>query len=70
MNSENSSTSVQSAYFQTEACSPFTERSKPCELGNYSPYTITVSSANDIQAGVRFAQKQNIRLVIKNTGHE
>ncbi|KAI4906238.1 hypothetical protein J4E90_010711 [Alternaria incomplexa] len=67
---ENSSTSVQSAYFQTEACSPFTERSKPCELGNYSPYTITVSSAKDIQAGVRFAQKQNIRLVIKNTGHD
>ncbi|KAI4952616.1 hypothetical protein J4E91_003088 [Alternaria rosae] len=62
--------SLLSAYFQTEACSPFTERSKPCELGNYSPYTIVVSSAKDIQAGVRFAQKQNIRLVIKNTGHD
>jgi len=67
---ENSSTSVQSGYFQSEACSPFTDRSKPCELGNYSPYTITVSSAEDIQAGVRFAQAQNIRMVIKNTGHD
>lgn len=33
-------------------------------------YTINVSSAADVVAGVKFAQNKNIRLVIKNTGHE
>jgi hypothetical protein len=39
-------------------------------LGNYVDYAINVSGADDAVAGVQFAQKNNIRLVIKNTGHE
>jgi hypothetical protein len=42
----------------------------PCVLGNYVNYAINVSSPADIAAGVEFAQANNIRLVIKNTGHD
>jgi hypothetical protein len=38
--------------------------------GNIAEYSINVTSAKDVAAGVKFAQKKNIRLVIKNTGHE
>ncbi|KAI0423731.1 hypothetical protein F5Y09DRAFT_336347 [Xylaria sp. FL1042] len=41
-----------------------------CTLGNLPSYAINVSSAEDVVAGVRFAEKNNIRLVIKNTGHD
>jgi hypothetical protein len=57
-------------YFQNQSCDPFTSASKPCELGNYAAYSINVTSAGDVIAGIRFAVENNIRLVIKTTGHE
>lgn len=33
-------------------------------------YAINITGAEDAAAGLKFAQKNNIRLVIKNTGHE
>ncbi|EKG16367.1 FAD linked oxidase [Macrophomina phaseolina MS6] len=67
---ETSSSDIMSAYFRNASCDPFTPREQPCELGNYPVYSINVSSAADIAAGVKFAQQKNIRLVIKNTGHD
>ena len=57
-------------YWLNNSCSPFTAESSDCTLGNIVDYTINVTSAEDVAAGVIFAQRQNIRLVIKNTGHE
>ncbi|RYP39365.1 hypothetical protein DL768_010721 [Monosporascus sp. mg162] len=42
----------------------------PCELGNYAAYSIRVTGADDVVAGLRFAQEKNIRLSIRNTGHD
>ena len=39
-------------------------------LGNIASYTINVSSAADVAVGVKFAKQKNIRLVIKNSGHD
>jgi hypothetical protein len=39
-------------------------------MGNYVAYAINVSTWEDVAAGVKFAQQNNIRLVIKNSGHE
>ncbi|KAK6063441.1 FAD-dependent isoamyl alcohol oxidase (FAD binding domain protein) [Seiridium cupressi] len=47
-----------------------THPSKPCELGNYATYSINVTEAADIIAGLDFTNEHNIRLVIKNTGHD
>ncbi|TVY19102.1 FAD-linked oxidoreductase ZEB1 [Lachnellula arida] len=40
------------------------------QLGNYVSYSINVSSAADAIAGLQFSQKHNVRLVVKNTGHD
>lgn len=58
------------AYYQNQSCDPFTPASKPCELGNYASYSINLSSAEDVVAGLAFARERNVRIAIKNTGHE
>lgn len=56
-------------FFTNRSCDPFDEDSS-CELGNYVSYAVDVSSSADVVAAIKFAQQNNIRLVIKNTGHE
>ncbi|KAI1083473.1 FAD-binding domain-containing protein [Whalleya microplaca] len=57
-------------WFQNQTCVPFTLKSTQCELGNYASYSINVSSVGDIVAGLAFSLKNNVRLVIKNSGHD
>ncbi|KAI1641285.1 FAD-binding domain-containing protein [Biscogniauxia mediterranea] len=57
-------------YFQNQSCDPFTSVESPCAIGNDAVYSINVTQVSDIQAGVLFASKHNIRLNIKNTGHD
>ncbi|KAL9085031.1 MAG: hypothetical protein Q9165_007772 [Trypethelium subeluteriae] len=56
--------------FQNRSCDPFTPESSPCLLGPYVDYAINVSNADDVTAGLNFATDHNIRLVVKNTGHD
>lgn len=65
-----SPSSIEAPLFQNASCDPFTPEAKPCTLGNYINYAIDVINAADISAGLAFAKKTNIRVVIKNTGHE
>ena len=58
------------SFFANQSCDPFTPRSTPCQLGNYVRYAVDVSTVADVQAAVWFAQLLNIRLVVRNTGHE
>jgi FAD/FMN-containing dehydrogenase len=69
-NSMASSSSVMAPFFANQSCDPFTAESRPCTLGNYVDYAVNVTSAADVIAAVKFAQKENIRFVIRNTGHE
>ncbi|KAI9664636.1 MAG: hypothetical protein M1821_006082 [Bathelium mastoideum] len=39
-------------------------------LGNIASYAVNVNSADDAAAGLQFAQAKNIRLTVKNTGHD
>lgn len=39
-------------------------------LGNYVSYAINVTGPSDVVKGIRFARENNVRLVIKNTGHD
>lgn len=61
---------IMDPYSQNQSCDPFTPQSQPCELGNYVDYVVNVSSAADAAAGLLFAKNNNIRLVIKSSGHE
>lgn len=61
-------------FFANRSCDPFTERSAGCVLGSYVQYTVNVSCVDDaprfVAAGLKFANDRNIRLVIRNTGHD
>lgn len=57
-------------FFAEGACDPFHPVSKPCTLGNYVRYSVNVTSPAQISNTVKFATKHNIRLVIRNTGHD
>ncbi|KAH7322412.1 hypothetical protein B0I35DRAFT_349917 [Stachybotrys elegans] len=61
---------IMNAYFQNQSCDPFTPVERPCELGNYAVYSISVSGPEDVIAGINFAKDNNVRLVVKNTGHD
>lgn len=52
-----------------ESCYVGSSREIPCGQGRVSLYSAAVQKAEHIQAVVRFANKQDIRLAIKNTGH-
>lgn len=57
-------------FFANRSCDPFQPRSAGCVLGTYVQYTVNVSTAEDAAAGIKFASDRNIRLVIRNTGHD
>ncbi|KAG5652218.1 hypothetical protein H0H81_005800 [Sphagnurus paluster] len=53
-----------------DACYLNTTLSYPCGKGSVPPVGVEARSIADIQAAVRFAAEHNLRLVIKNTGHD
>ncbi|KXS95039.1 hypothetical protein AC578_143 [Pseudocercospora eumusae] len=57
-------------YFANASCDPFTERSSRCEYGTYVRYAVDVGSAEQVAATLEFAKSKNIRVVIRNTGHD
>ncbi|KAK8057879.1 hypothetical protein PG996_011816 [Apiospora saccharicola] len=57
------------------SCDAFAPRSAPCGLGNHASYVIDVSKEEEaavksVQAALEFVRLHNIRLVVKNTGHD
>jgi len=71
-------TSIRSILFQGMTCMPPTlhgaflglEERPHCYNGGYPEYVVNVSTVAQIQLAVNFARERNIRLVIKNTGHD
>jgi FAD/FMN-containing dehydrogenase len=53
-----------------ETCYIDSSRSIPCSQGNLPVYGVAVESASDISATILFASSHNLRLIIKNTGHD
>ncbi|KAL4900447.1 hypothetical protein BDW74DRAFT_182780 [Aspergillus multicolor] len=65
-----SSSSLMAPYFGNNTCDPFHPREQPCLLGNYVVYAVNVSEPEDVIKTLKFADKHNIRFVIRNTGHD
>ena len=57
-------------FFANRSCDVWTPREWPCEMGNYVEYSVNVSEPAHISKCIAFAKERNIRLVIRNTGHE
>ncbi|KAI5809130.1 FAD binding domain-containing protein [Peziza echinospora] len=51
-------------------CNPSQNQGGKCTIGNLPQYVILAKTKEDIKAGVDFARENNIRLVIRNTGHD
>jgi hypothetical protein len=69
---DNSPVLIKSSWWYQYGCSncPCRYSSGICSLGNHPAYVVRARSAKDIQTAVRFANKFNLRLVVKNTGHD
>ncbi|KAI9823193.1 MAG: hypothetical protein M1832_002637 [Thelocarpon impressellum] len=57
-------------FYQNGSCSPFDPPTKACEIGNYVRYAIDVGDKSHIKEGLKFSREHNIRLVLRNTGHD
>ncbi|GJC81678.1 FAD-linked oxidoreductase ZEB1 [Colletotrichum liriopes] len=57
-------------YFTNATCQPTENPSEPCTLGNYGVYAIKATKKQHVKAGIDFARDNNLRLIIRNTGHD
>ncbi|KAH6846974.1 isoamyl alcohol oxidase [Chaetomium sp. MPI-CAGE-AT-0009] len=57
-------------YFTNSSCVPTTKPSTPCTPGYYGTYVIRAKKKAHIKAGVDFARENNLRLIVRNTGHD
>ncbi|KAJ5469715.1 hypothetical protein N7539_009333 [Penicillium diatomitis] len=64
------SASVMWPLFEGRSCLPNVNGTGECTLGGYSSYAVNVSNVAQIQLAVNFARISNLRLVVKNTGHD
>ena len=58
------------AFFANQSCDPFLPKDAPCTVGSYIQYAVNASGASDYRKTIEFTKKHNIRLVIRNTGHD
>ncbi|KAI1391724.1 FAD-binding domain-containing protein [Hypoxylon trugodes] len=57
-------------YFTNDTCRPTNNPADPCTLGFYGVYVIQAHTRDHVKAGVDFARENNLRLIIRNTGHD
>ncbi|KAI8576922.1 hypothetical protein K450DRAFT_254247 [Umbelopsis ramanniana AG] len=55
---------------ETWGCQLNVSSSWPCSQGNLPTFAANVSNVADVQKAVQFASEHNLRLVIKNSGHD
>ncbi|KAL8707004.1 MAG: hypothetical protein Q9201_000052 [Fulgogasparrea decipioides] len=57
-------------FFANRSCDPFLPKSASCVIGSYIQYAVNASEASHYQKTIEFTTKNNIRLVVRNTGHD
>ncbi|KAF4336915.1 isoamyl alcohol oxidase [Fusarium beomiforme] len=62
--------SVMWPLYQGRTCQPGEEVKGKCTLGGYPSYVVDARNVAHLQLAVNFARSMNLRLVIKNTGHD
>jgi hypothetical protein len=56
--------------YTNNTCLPTKTPSDPCTRGFYGQYVVLATTKDQIKAGVDFARERNLRLIIRNTGHD
>lgn len=73
---DGSSSSPMAQFFSNGSCNPYTAPSDPCVVGSLVQYSVNISTVSieesiaDYRATLAFALERNIRLVVRNTGHD
>lgn len=64
--------SINAELYQNSTCLPpgVFPYDTNCTLGSYPPYSVNVSNVGQIQLALNFARNLDLRLVVKNTGHD
>ncbi|KAK3499468.1 uncharacterized protein B0T23DRAFT_17731 [Neurospora hispaniola] len=57
-------------YFTNDTCRPTTKPTDSCTGGYFPTIYIKAKTIAHIQAGILFAKNNNLRLIIRNTGHD
>ena len=65
-----SSSSIMAPYFTNQSCDPFAPKDAKCVVGSYVKYAVKATCPSHFQKTLAFATKHNLRLVIRNTGHD
>ncbi|KAM5341951.1 hypothetical protein ACJ41O_014982 [Fusarium nematophilum] len=63
-------TSVMWPLYQGLTCQPSENPTGDCKLGGFPSYVIDARNVAHIQLAINFARTLNLRLVVKNTGHD
>lgn len=58
------------SFFANQSCDPFLPPDSQCILGTYVQYAVDAQDAADYQRTIELTRSHNIRLVIRNTGHD
>lgn len=56
--------------YQGRTCLPRLSLDTACEIGSYPAWIMNISTVTQIQLALNMARNANIRLVVKNTGHD
>ncbi|KAL2108257.1 hypothetical protein VUR80DRAFT_4088 [Thermomyces stellatus] len=62
--------SVLAQWPQGSTCLPTLDPAGNCTRGGFPEYVVNATRVSDVQVAVNFARNKNVRLVIKNTGHD
>ncbi|SPQ27115.1 b080c8bd-97fb-40e4-98c9-4cd3d3d8c9e4 [Thermothielavioides terrestris] len=57
-------------YATNETCRPTQNPADSCTLGYYGVYVIMATKPQHVKAGIDFARRNNVRLIVRNTGHD
>ncbi|KAI0476735.1 putative 6-hydroxy-D-nicotine oxidase [Xylaria cf. heliscus] len=66
----NDPTSIMSPLYQGKTCMPQNGNDSTCDIGGFPSYAVNISTVAQVQLAVNFARNTNVRLVVKNTGHD
>ncbi|EAW15348.1 FAD-binding oxidoreductase [Aspergillus clavatus NRRL 1] len=62
--------SPMAAWFANFSCDPFLGPDSTCTVGSLVQYAVNVTDPEDVRQTLQFTRTHNIRLVIRNTGHD
>ncbi len=57
-------------YFTNDTCRPTQNPTDSCTLGYYGVYVVMATKPQHVKLGIDFARQNNLRLIVRNTGHD